>query len=784
LLGAIALGQQVDMWLAYARPKFAGRNFTYPQNVVRNRLCGNNLEGDKMNGEIDRMMEAFVSKLIETLGRRMVFFVGAGISIPSGVPGFRELNEQVIRLTTGNKKNVDYKFLSENLRPEVVLQILEEELGPKVLTCLEAFIGHEPNPNHFFLAEALRHGNWVFTTNGDNLIEQACKLKGMDIRNRLCYTDEHFEQFKELLKSISNPQNTPGGYIFKLHGSVEEDKEGDKRFQTFLLTLHQVGRGLSPSKEYVLKYFLQNFDFCFMGYSCLDDFSIFPVLRDTDSERLIFWFKFAKGPIGEIIWGKERLQYEKEVEESKPPGEKNRETINVNNVLLKRRASFKFVGDSSEFVQNKLCPPLEIGKCVYLKKQRNLYEEFSEWAKKNIREYERNFILGRLWAECWRREEAIRYFEEAEELGEDKQKAKAKHMLARIYDRQYGKAKAEEAIKYYEEAFDIFKDSGADLEAALVKMDLANFKRRALQRFIEAKKDVEEAKLLLEPIKDESKEHELAYARCLNILGLVHFGLKTKNDLAMGYILCKKSKEIRERHGDVDGVAESENAMGLIRREEGKGNAELIKEAIRHFESALTCREKIGNYRGCGQQFRNLGLCYADLIELLPEEKEKNFKLAKECYEKGIDNWHMIKPGEPPIEELLEFHFRLGELLVNHGDKNEAIKHLLLVEQKRLELGDWHNRARCLHLLRKAHQNNEQEVRAISREIVSIYEDVLKDENKLKEMKEAKIKLKNAEEILKETEELAWKVVHPPEVAEEEVKYVKELLENLKKKIR
>ena len=109
-------------------------------------------------------------------------------------------------------------------------------------------------------------------------------------------------------------------------------------------------------------------------------------------------------------------------------------------------------------------------------------------------------------------------------------------------------------------------------------------------------------------------------------------------------------------------------------------------------------------------------------------------------------------------------------------------KHLLLVEQKRLELGAWHNRARCLHLLRKTHQNNEQGVRAISREVVSIYEDVLKDESKLKEMKEAKIKLKNAEEILKETEELAWKVVYPPEVAEEEVKYVKELLENLKRR--
>ena len=149
---------------------------------------------------------------------------------------------------------------------------------------------------------------------GDNLIEQACELRGIDIKNRICCANSHFEQFEELLKSISNHQNTPGGYIFKLHGNVEADKKGDERFRTFLLTLHQVGRGLNEAKARVLKFFLQNFDFCFMGYSCLDDFSIYPVLRDTDSERLIFWFKYAKGPIGEIIWGNERLKNEKEVE--------------------------------------------------------------------------------------------------------------------------------------------------------------------------------------------------------------------------------------------------------------------------------------------------------------------------------------------------------------------------------------------------------------------------------------------------------------------------------------
>lgn len=738
-----------------------------------------------MNSGIDRMMEAFVSKLVETLGRRMVFFVGAGISVPSGIPNFRELNERVIRLTTGDKSRDEaYKFLSKNLRPEVVLQILEEEFGPKVLTCLEAFIGYNPNSNHFFLAEALRRGSWVFTTNGDNLIEQACELRGINIKNRVYYMNTQFEHFKELLKSISNPQNTPGGYIFKLHGSVEENEEDDERFRTFLLTLHQVGHGLSETKKSVLKYFLQNFDFCFMGYSCLDDFSIYPVLRDTDSERLVFWFKYAQGSIGEIIWGKERLKNEKEVEESRSPGEKNWETINVNSVLLRRGASFKFVGDSSEFVQNRLCPPLEIEKCTYpdVLKQEKYQNGFFEWAK-GVGEYMRYLILGRLWEECWRRNEAIRYFEEAEKLGEGKQRVKAKQMLARVYDRQYGKEKAEVVIKYYEEAFNIFKEFGADPEAAQVKVDLANFKRRAIQQFPEAKKYAEEAKLLLEPIKDKSKDHELAYARCLNVLGLVHFGLKTKNDLAMGRILCEESKDIKVKHGDVDGVAESENAIGLIHREEGKGDVDHIKEAIEHLKTALVCREKIGNYRGCGQHFRNLGLCYADLIELVPDKKEEYFQLAKEHYENGITNWYMIKPGEPPIEELLEFRFRLGELLVKYGDKNEAIKQLQPVEQKRRELGDWHNRARCLDLLREAYKHHEQMEISISREIISIYRDVLSDENKLKQMKGAEIKFKNAEEILKRTKEIALGVIYPPEIAMEEAEEVNKMLEELRRRI-
>ena len=46
-----------------------------------------------------------------------------------------------------------------------ILQIAVDELDPMVLRSLEMLSGHYPNANHIFLAEALRQGNPIFTTN-------------------------------------------------------------------------------------------------------------------------------------------------------------------------------------------------------------------------------------------------------------------------------------------------------------------------------------------------------------------------------------------------------------------------------------------------------------------------------------------------------------------------------------------------------------------------------------------------------------------------------------------
>jgi len=61
-------------------------------------------------------------------------------------------------------------------------QIAVDELGSEALYSLEMLEGHEPNYYHYFLAEAVRRGNCVFTTNPDNLIEEACRRQRVEFK--------------------------------------------------------------------------------------------------------------------------------------------------------------------------------------------------------------------------------------------------------------------------------------------------------------------------------------------------------------------------------------------------------------------------------------------------------------------------------------------------------------------------------------------------------------------------------------------------------------------------
>lgn len=107
----------------------------------------------------------------------MAFFVGAGISINSGLPNFWAFGKHIIDSVTG-RLVVDEEILRGNvltdaevislvneLRPEVLLQALFDEFGERVFDFYDWLECDEPNPNHEFLARAIETGHLVFTPN-------------------------------------------------------------------------------------------------------------------------------------------------------------------------------------------------------------------------------------------------------------------------------------------------------------------------------------------------------------------------------------------------------------------------------------------------------------------------------------------------------------------------------------------------------------------------------------------------------------------------------------------
>jgi len=313
---------------------------------------------------INRLEEAFG----KTFGKRIVFFVGAGISVPSGVPDFMRLNKKVMQtlidyelreLNENDPEEIkkDYKLLTE-IRPEVMYQIGMDELGWEVLYSLEMLEGYEPNYYHYFLAEAIRRGNWIFTTNVDNLIEEACRRRGVNFRRYYGYKNEN-EDFEEYLQYIKNCRDVPGGVLFKLHGSIEEDIK--EKYETVRVSLRQVGEGLFGPRKDILEFFLKEFDFWFIGYSCRDDFSVFPVISDTKSDKDIFWSQYDEGPLSLYIPEEDRLLLEIEKEENKPLDEKrNLDLLNINKVLLQRGRKFVIMGNLGEFIKVKLLSRLGV----------------------------------------------------------------------------------------------------------------------------------------------------------------------------------------------------------------------------------------------------------------------------------------------------------------------------------------------------------------------------------------------------------------------------------------
>ena len=229
-----------------------------------------------MNPQIEIIVDDIAKNLTNT-----VFFVGAGISRRSGLPLFWEINQQILLQTT---QTAPEKLVS--LRPEILLQLIQNELGNNVLSFLKIFRDKhfKPNSNHYLLAHIIKHRGYVITTNWDDLIEQACN--NINAPFKVIHTPKDFEDFvNDKIKSNANC-----GYIFKMHGDIEE-KDGNFSYESIQMTIGDIECGLDKNKSEFLDMVKAKKNFCFMGYSGMDDFDIIPEMRKKSIDGSFYWLQ-------------------------------------------------------------------------------------------------------------------------------------------------------------------------------------------------------------------------------------------------------------------------------------------------------------------------------------------------------------------------------------------------------------------------------------------------------------------------------------------------------------
>ena len=232
----------------------------------------------------------------------LAVLAGAGISLdsPSNLLGggnfmdavlSRIMPDEVDRETCRSLISVprDRQFRpGEYIRFETLMMELESSIDPdlRVLDCLDECA--HPNVSHYVLAELLRRGAIVMTTNFDRLIEIAFErtMKPGEPALRVVHDDARF------VTTDSADARTPT--LWKLHGSLTVDGKATR--ESVQATLVQVmWPSLSGNKRDFLQGVLASKDLVVVGYSGSDDLDIVPVLANTSSERSMLWLQHVAG---------------------------------------------------------------------------------------------------------------------------------------------------------------------------------------------------------------------------------------------------------------------------------------------------------------------------------------------------------------------------------------------------------------------------------------------------------------------------------------------------------
>lgn len=675
---------------------------------------------------------------ITTPGEKMVFFVGAGISVDSGLPNFKNFSKNLISCigpVGWDSEEID--MICDSLRPEVLIQAIQQVLGDSILEFFGWLDSKAINPNHYFLALALKNGHCVFTTNVDTLIEQACEQLGTS-----CDLIVDKDDYDVLVKRSpgDRPQIDFSSRLFKLHGSIASHEDGLAKYESIRFALDRVGLGLIGAQREVLTGGLSNYDFVFLGYSGNDHFSVQPVLKEDDPKRRakkIWWFQFRKDPsqfdvdssINDFCSQRDELL--KKAMDGNEVDWKIWEEISIREVLAQRNMAFLIKGDSSmaiEKVLNRLANDKAFPEASKLKnaldnisvnKSNSNVFSFPEWVK-DISEFKRHLCAAALMIRLRNLEKARPHINRAESFAATAEERADVERLRAVTDtitRQTGKKPNKEDLR---KAVGACQQKGALVHMVEACLELANLQR--IDRMFDlAMKTLDEAEDGLK--KEDFFNPKMAYdmnrlkAQMLHYRGLVFgLGLSGEIDIKLkGLDYCNKALDYANQAGDIERKAAILNAYGLISYQlaekaynrlivaesssRDKVNEQIVnylQEAESSLNESLALYARIIDPRRSFQPLRNLMLVHLLRAEHSnPLDRNRWYKEALNDVNRGQRYLDQVNIGSSePSGDRIELDFRRAHILGKLGYKEDARSGQKLVLSHWEKKNDKHQQAR------------------------------------------------------------------------------------------
>ncbi len=186
----------------------------------------------------------------------------------------------------------------EQLRFEGLVEIFRDRLDHELKVIDYYGESDKPNVQHFFLAEMIKKGHFVMTTNFDFLIEYALVQSGVSKNDVVpVITKEDFQKYKNPSDWFEKGKKM----VYKIHGSTKNAITDEDTKDSLVATLQAFGsnkEGLNvfqvePFKRPLFDNISKSRSLVIMGYSGCDDFDVVPTLMVLKNLKNVIWINYT-----------------------------------------------------------------------------------------------------------------------------------------------------------------------------------------------------------------------------------------------------------------------------------------------------------------------------------------------------------------------------------------------------------------------------------------------------------------------------------------------------------